>query len=68
MNHLSNSKWTSVKRLNGWKHYEVLNVFKNRREVEMFCVCERSKKVRVPLKDLVDKTKWIRGWEMKMIF
>lgn len=28
LSHLQKSKWTSLERLNGWRHYEVLNVFK----------------------------------------
>ena len=62
MIHLSNSKWTSMDRLNGWRHYEVLNVFKKKQEVEMFCICESDIKVKIPINDLKDKSKWVTGW------
>ena len=62
MNYLLKSKWTSVKKLNGWKHYEVINLFKKQSKVEMFCVCERNIKALVEIEDLKDKNKWIKGW------
>jgi len=62
MKYLFKSKWTSIKRLNGWRHYEVLNVFKKKKEIEMFCVCESDIKVIIPIKDLKDKSKWSAGW------
>ena len=62
MNHLSKSKWTSIERLNGWRHYEVLNVLKKRQEVEMFSVCESDIKIMIPTNDLKDKSKWVTGW------
>jgi len=62
MIHLSKSKWTSIEKLNGWIHYEVLNVFKKKQEVEMFCVCESNIKVMIPINDLKNKSKWMTGW------
>jgi len=32
MKSLLKSKWTSIEKLNGWMHYEVLNVFKKKRK------------------------------------
>ena len=40
MKHLENSKWTSVKKIKNWRHYEVLNINKKAQKVEMFSVCE----------------------------
>ena len=62
MNHLFKSKWTSIERLNGWRHYEVLNVLKKRQKVEMFSVCESDIKIMIPTNDLKDKSKWVTGW------
>ena len=62
MNHLLNSKWTSIQKLNGWRHYEVFNIYKNKNKVEMFCVCERKVKILIPIEDLKDKNKWLTGW------
>lgn len=64
MNHLYKSKWTSIEELYGWKHFEVLNIFKRKQEVEMICVCETDKKIMVPISDLKDESKWINGWNM----
>ena len=62
MIHLFKSKWTSVKILNGGRNYEVLKIYKNKQEVEMFCVCESEIKIIIPINDLLDKSKWETGW------
>ena len=53
--------------LYGWRHYEVLNIFKNRQEVEMFCICESKIKIIISYKDLKDPSKWSKGWVEKEI-
>ena len=63
---LEKSKWTSLKRLNGWSHYEVINVDKKNNEVELFAVCEKEKRVIVKKEELKNKRLWIRGWDSKM--
>ena len=63
---LEKSKWTSLKRLNGWSHYEVINVDKKNNEVELFAVCEKEKRVIVKKEELKNKSFWIRGWDSKM--
>ena len=65
MNHLYKSKWTSTQNLNGWRHYEVLNIFKKINQVEMFCVCDFKIKQMVPIQDLKDISKWTPGWISK---
>ena len=62
---LLKSKWTSLKKINGWSHYEVLNVDKKNDKIELFAVCEKEKRVIVSKKDLKDKQIWIRGWKPK---
>ena len=62
---LPKSKWTSLKKINGWSHYEVLNVDKKNDKIELFAVCEKEKRVIVSKKDLKDKQIWIRGWKPK---
>ena len=59
---LNNSKWSSIERLNGWIHYEVLNIIKTNQEVEMLCVCDKSIKVKILMDELRDKKKWVPGW------
>ena len=65
MSNLLKSKWTSLKKINGWSHYEVLNIDKKNDKVELFAVCEKEKRVIVSKKDLKDKQIWIRGWKPK---
>jgi len=62
MKELSKAKWTSVRKIHGWRHYEVLNVFKKKKTIEMFAVCKSHIKIVIPINDLKDKSKWINGW------
>ncbi len=63
---LDKSKWTSSEKLNGCKHYEVINVDKKNNKIELFAVCEKDKSVIVKKEDLKNKSLWIRGWDSKM--
>ena len=63
---LEKSKWTSLKKLNGWKHYEVININKKSNEIELFAVCEKEKRVIVKKEDLKNKSHWARGWDSKL--
>ena len=65
LSRLEKSKWTSLKKINGWSHYEVLNVDKKNDKIELFAVCEKEKRVIVSKKDLKDKQIWARGWKPK---
>ena len=60
---LEKSKWTSLKKLNGWKHYEVININKKNNEIELFAVCEKEKRVTITKEQLKNKQIWRRGWE-----
>ena len=55
---LGRSKWTSLEKLNGWKHYEVIEIDKKNDKVELFAVCDRVKRVFVKTKDLKNKALW----------
>ncbi len=57
------SKWTSVEQLNGWRHYEVRNVFINNKELEIFSICDKNNTFRVKITDINDNSKWLPGWE-----
>lgn len=63
---LRKSKWTSLKKLNGWKHYEVINIDKKSNKIELFAVCEKEKRVIVKKEDLKNKSLWVRGWDSKV--
>ena len=60
---LDKSKWTSLKKLNGWRHYEVINIDKKNNKIELFAVCEKSKRIIVRKEDLKNKRFWLRGWK-----
>ena len=62
MKKLNKSKWTSLKKLNEWKHYEVINIDKKNNSVELFAICDNDKKAFVNEKDLMNKSLWRRGW------
>ena len=63
---LEKSKWTSLKKLNGWKHYEVINIDKKSNKIELFAVCEKEKRIIVKKEDLKNKSLWVRGWDSKV--
>ena len=60
---LDKSKWTSLKKLNGWRNYEVINIDKKNNKIELFAVCEKSKRIIVNREDLKNKRFWLRGWK-----
>jgi len=60
---LEKSKWTSLEKLNGWKHYEVINVDNKNDQIELFAICEKEKRVMVKKVDLKNKKIWKRGWD-----
>ena len=63
---LKKSKWTSLRKLNGWKHYEVININKKSNRIDLFAVCEKEKRVIVKKEDLKNKSHWVRGWDSKV--
>ena len=56
------SKWTSVNKIHGWRHYEVRNVLKKRKQLELFSVCDRKLSFVIELDEIKDRKKWIPGW------
>ena len=63
LSRLEKSKWTSLKKINGWSHYEVLNADKKNNKIELFAVCEKEKRVTITKEQLKNKQIWRRGWE-----
>tara|TARA_B100001059_G_C17502161_1_gene411647 strand:- start:127 stop:330 length:204 start_codon:yes stop_codon:yes gene_type:complete len=59
---LEHSKWTAVKKIHNWRHYEVINIFKKQQKVEMFSVCDKKIRIEVPFEDLKNQFKWHSGW------
>ena len=62
MNNLIRSKWTSKVKLNGYRHYEIKNVFSKKKEVEMFSVCDNKIIIIIYINELKDSSKWASGW------
>ena len=62
---LYKSKWTSLKKINGWKHYEVANIDKKNKKIELFSICDKENRVIVDKEDLKNKNLWRRGWDSK---
>ena len=62
-NKLLNSKWTSIIKYKGWYHYQVLNILKKDKKVEMYAICKKEFKIVIDVSELKDKEKWISGWK-----
>ena len=62
---LYKSKWTSLKKINGWKHYEVANIDKKNKKIELFSICDKENRIIVDIEDLKNKNIWRRGWDSK---
>ena len=61
---LNKSKWTAIKKVNGWRHFMVRDVNKKDKTVEMFAVCDRESIMTIDISELKPKKKWIRGWHL----
>ena len=62
-NKFLNSKWTSVKKLKGWRHYQVRNVLKKKKQLELFAVCDKKISFNIDMNEIKDRKKWIPGWK-----
>ena len=62
MNDILRSKWTSIVKLNGYRHYDIKNVFIKEKTVEMFSICENKIRVKISLEEFKDRSKWVSGW------
>ena len=60
---LEKSKWTSLKKLNGWRHYEVMNIDNKNNQIELFAVCKNEIRVIINKEDLKNNQIWKRGWD-----
>ena len=60
---LNESKWTSLKKIKGYKHYEVININHKSSQVELFAVCDKETRVIIEIRELKNKKLWNRGWE-----
>ena len=58
------SKWTATKKVNGWKHFMVIDVNKKNNTVDMFAVCDRKIRITINVSELKIRKNWIRGWSL----
>ena len=63
MNKYLHSKWTSIEKINGWRHYEVRNVLKAKKQLELFSVCNKSINFCIDIDEIKDRKKWVPGWK-----
>ena len=52
---LNKSKWTAIKKVNGWRHFMVKDVNKKNKTVEMFAVCDRKSMMTIDISELKPK-------------
>ena len=57
---------TSLKKLNGWKHYEVINIDKQNNKIELFAVCQKEKRVIVKKEELKNKKILVKRMDSKV--
>ena len=62
INKYLNSKWTSVKKVQGYRHYQVRNVLKRRKQLELFAVCNKKNLFNIVMNDIKNKDIWLSGW------
>ena len=60
---LEKSKWKSLKKLNAWKHYEVIKINKENNQIELFPVCKNKIRLIIKKEDLKNNQIWKRGWD-----
>tara|TARA_B000000477_G_C5894987_1_gene143920 strand:- start:258 stop:455 length:198 start_codon:yes stop_codon:yes gene_type:complete len=63
MKKLLNSKWTSIKKKNGFIHYQVRNVLIKKKQIELYAVCDKSISFNIDINKIKDKSEWIPGWK-----
>ena len=61
---LYKSKWTSLKKINGWKHYEVASIDKKNKKIELFSICDKENRVIVDIEDLKNKKIGVAGGQV----
>ena len=59
-----NSKWTSVDKINGSTHFQVRNVLKKNKQIELVAVCNKENNFIIDLDEIKDKKKWLPGWKV----
>ena len=58
-----NTKWTSVNKVYGWRHFQVRNVILKNKKLELFAVCDKNINFIIDINDIKNKMKWLPGWK-----
>ena len=56
-------KWTSINRINNYKHYEIKNMYKKQKKIELFAVCNKKISIKIENDTIKDRGKWLPGWK-----
>ena len=59
---LLHSKWTSINKTHGWKHFQVINVYKKKHKIELYAICNKSIKIIIDYNEIKDVNHWVAGW------
>ena len=62
-NKLLLSKWTSIEKISGWYHYQVINIMKKDKKVELLAICNKKTRIFCLIKDLKNTSSWVPGWK-----
>ena len=63
INKYLNSKWTSTENIQGWRHFQVCSIFKNKQQLELFAIFNKKIFIIINLEEIKNKKKWIYGWK-----
>ena len=63
--YLVGSKWTSVQKIWGWRHFQVVNRKNENKWVfaEMVAACDPNVRFWINAKILKDRSQWQAGWQ-----
>ncbi len=52
-----------MEKVHGWRHYQVRNVLKKKKQLELFAVCDKKISFNIDMNEIKDRKKWIPGWK-----
>ena len=60
-----NKAWTSARKREGYRHFEVKQYGGkgSERWIELYPVLQKERRLRIPIAELKDQNEWISGWQ-----
>ena len=55
------SKWTSLTKKYGYRHFEVINFFITKQMIELYAVCDKSYTILITYQELQSTNLWVTG-------